>query len=176
MGAEVHLFTGDSEVRARRTGIASVRANLSPGQKKLAVEELQRQGKHVLFVGDGLNDAAAMAAASVSLAVSHGALLTQAVASGLWDGTCLDSIPAALQITRQTLRRVHQNFAWALAYNGTGMALAAAGLLHPVTAAVLMVASSTLVTWRALALLDAPCAMQSTTKTFLSQSLNPLET
>lgn len=176
LGAELHLFTGDSDARARRTGISSVHAGLSPLAKRDAVKALRGLGRHVLYVGDGINDAAAMAEATVSLAVSHGALLTKAVASGFWDGVELQSIPEALRIARQTLRRVHHNFVWALAYNAAGMVLAAAGYLHPVTAAVLMVASSTLVTWRALALLDTPSALPASSETATPQTLKPAET
>ncbi len=154
LGAGVHLFTGDTAARAVEVGISQTESALPPMAKQSALVALKAEGKQVLYIGDGLNDAAAMAEASVSLAVVHGAVLAQAVASGLWDGRHLFAIPEALRVARQTLRRIHHNFAWALGYNIAGMALAAAGMLHPVTAALLMVSSSTLVTWRALALLE----------------------
>lgn len=156
IGVGLHLLTGDSTARAERTGIRSLQSGVDAVGKQAFVAALRGQGRHVLFVGDGMNDAAAMAAADVSLAVAHGAPLAKAVSSGLWFDADPRNIPVALRIARQTVERVRANFRWALSYNIGGMALASAGVLHPVTAAILMVVSSVLVTWRALALLNHP--------------------
>lgn len=153
MDVELRLLSGDSQARAARAGITGARGSLSPLDKRAEVEEWRRAGRKILFVGDGINDAPAMAAADIAIAVDEGAALARAVANGVWDGRNLRAIPVALGIARQTVRRVRTNFRWAIGYNSAGMALAAAGLLHPVSAALLMVASSAQVTWRAMALL-----------------------
>lgn len=153
MGVELRLLSGDSNTRALRAGIAASQGKLSPVEKREQVHAWQREKRTVLFVGDGINDAPAMAAADMAIAVDEGTALARAVAGSVWDGRSLLAIPAALQIARQTLRRVRANFRWAIGYNAIGMVLAAAGFLHPVSAALLMVASSAQVTWRAMALL-----------------------
>jgi P-type Cu+ transporter len=153
-GIQLQLLTGDSAARAARTGIAETRAALAPLAKAEEVQRARERGATVLFVGDGLNDAAAMAVADVALALTHGAPLAREVASGTWDGRDLHAIPEGLRICRETMQRVRVNFIWALSYNVAGMGLAAAGQLHPVVAALLMTASSALITWRSLALLD----------------------
>ena len=153
MGVDLQLLSGDSSSRALRAGIAAVQGKLSPMDKREQVRGWQSEKRTVLFVGDGINDAPAMAAADMAIAVDEGTALARAVAGSVWDGRSLLAIPAALQISRQTLRRVRANFRWAIGYNAIGMVLAAAGFLHPVSAALLMVASSAQVTWRAMALL-----------------------
>lgn len=153
LGVELHLLSGDTHARAVRSGIASVQGNLTPTEKLERVNAWRRSNRTVLFVGDGINDGPAMAAADIAIAVDEGTALARAVANGVWDGRTLRAIPAALDIARQTTRRVRTNFRWAIGYNTIGMGLAAAGFLHPVSAALLMVASSAQVTWRAMALL-----------------------
>ncbi|MCC6265767.1 MAG: heavy metal translocating P-type ATPase [Bryobacterales bacterium] len=153
MGVELHLLSGDTQARAARAGIASVQGGLTPMEKLERVRAWERSKRVVLFVGDGINDAPAMRAAEFAIAVNEGTALARAVAGGVWDGRNLRAIPAALEIARQTVRRVRTNFWWAIGYNTIGMGLAAAGFLHPVSAALLMVASSAQVTWRAMALL-----------------------
>lgn len=153
MGVELHLLSGDTHARAARAGIASVQGGLTPMEKLDRVQAWQRSKRKVLFVGDGINDAPAMRAAAFAIAVNEGTALARAVAGGVWDGRNLRAIPAALEIARQTVRRVRTNFWWAIGYNTIGMGLAATGFLHPVSASLLMVASSAQVTWRAMALL-----------------------
>jgi heavy metal translocating P-type ATPase len=154
MGMGVWLLSGDSAARTALAGIPQARGEQSAIAKREAIAAWQASGKRVLFVGDGINDAAAMVAADAAIALHDGSALARAAAGILWDGENLGAIPAALRISRQTMRRVRANFRWAIGYNAVGMALAAAGVLHPVTAALLMVASSAQVTWRAIALLD----------------------
>ncbi len=153
VGVELHLLSGDTHARAARAGIAAVQGNLAPLEKLDRVKAWQRDRRKVLFVGDGINDAPAMGASAFAIAVDEGTALARAVAGGVWDGRDLRAIPAALEIARQTMRRVRTNFRWAIGYNTIGIGLAAAGFLHPVSAAVLMVVSSAQVTWRAMALL-----------------------
>lgn len=153
MGVELRLLSGDTHSRAARAGIAAVQGNLAPLEKLDRVKAWQREKHKVLFVGDGINDAPAMGASAFAIAVDEGTALARAVAGGVWDGRDLRAIPVALEIARQTMRRVRTNFRWAIGYNTIGIGLAAAGFLHPVSAAVLMVVSSAQVTWRAMALL-----------------------
>jgi heavy metal translocating P-type ATPase len=144
------VLTGDSRERAVVTGADDVESQLGPEEKLARVEELRRRGEIVLFVGDGVNDAAAMAAADLSIAVATGADLASEVADIVWFGEDLRSIPWALDVGERSVRTVRGNLLLAAGYNTAGIALAAAGLLHPVAAALLMTCSSLLVTWRAL--------------------------
>ncbi len=143
------VLTGDSEGRARHTGVDEVAAGLGPEQKLARVEAWRADGIRVLFVGDGLNDAAAMAAADVSIAVAAGSDLASEVADVVWHGEDLRSIPWALELSRSTVRTIRSNLILAAGYNTVGIALAMAGMLHPVAAALLMTCSSVVVTWRA---------------------------
>lgn len=149
LGIRTVVMTGDVAERARAVGADAVLANLTPEDKFEKVRALQAEGRRVLFVGDGVNDAAAMAAADVSVAVSGGTDLAAEVGSATWAGGDLTALPWALAEARRTLRLVRSNIAFAAAYNLAGVALAAAGMLHPVVAALLMTCSSLIVTWRA---------------------------
>ena len=99
------------------------------------------------FVGDGFNDAAALAEADVGVAVSEGAELAVNAADFVWLGQDLAALPRALQLSRRVRRIAFRNLGFAAIYNAAGMGVAAAGALHPVTAALLMVAASLTVTW-----------------------------
>ena len=113
------------------------------------MEGWRADGVRVLFVGDGLNDAAAMAASDVSIAVAAGSDLASEVADIVWHGEDLRSIPWALELSGSTVKTIRSNLILAAGYNTVGIALAVAGLLHPVAAALLMTCSSVVVTWRA---------------------------
>jgi P-type E1-E2 ATPase len=108
-----------------------------------------------VFVGDGINDAAAMAVSDVSIAVGREVGLPQEVASIVWPEPAYDRLPKAIQVCRDTVRVIRDNLRFALVYNVLGMAVAACGLLHPVLAVMLMTVSSSVVTLRSLRLLDA---------------------
>lgn len=149
LGVRTVVMTGDAAERARVVAANEILAELSPEQKLQRVRALQQDSRRVLFVGDGVNDAAAMAAADVSVAVSGGTELAAEVGSATWAGGDLTAIPWALDEARRTLRLVRSNIIFAAAYNLAGVALAAAGMLHPVVAALLMTCSSLIVTWRA---------------------------
>jgi len=148
-GCRTAVLTGDSEGRARHTQADEVAAGLGPEEKLARVEAWRAEGVRVLFVGDGLNDAAAMAAADVSIAVATGSDLASEVADVVWHGSDLRSIPWAIDLSRSTVRTIRSNLILAAGYNTVGIALAVAGLLHPVAAALLMTCSSVVVTWRA---------------------------
>ena len=154
LGVEALVFTGDCGTRARRVAADRVLAELSAEDKLAEVRSLQAEGRHVLFVGDGVNDAAAMAASEVSVGVVGGAELAAEVADITWRSQDLGVLPWAVDLARRTLTTIRGNLRFALAYNIAGVALAVAGLLHPVAAAVLMTCSSLIVTWRAASILD----------------------
>jgi len=128
----------------------AVRAGLTPEAKLARVRELAATGRCVAVVGDGINDAAAMSAAPASVAMAGGAELARAAAMAVFAGRDLRFLPRAIRVARAARRSVRVNLLFAAAYNTAGMALAAAGLLHPVAAALLMVGSSAFVSANAL--------------------------
>ncbi len=122
-----------------------VRGGLTPVQKLARVEELVGAGRIVLFVGDGINDAAAMSAAQGSIAMRGGAELARASSMAVFAGDDLRFLPQAIVLARAARRSIRINLLFAAGYNLVGMALAAAGMLHPVAAALLMLGSSVFV-------------------------------
>ncbi len=153
LGVEVRILTGDRRERARQVAADAVLAELSPEEKLAEVGRLRAEGRRVVFVGDGVNDAAAMAAGDVGVAVAAGAPLAGEVADVTWASRDLEVLPWAVRLARRTLGTIRGNLAFALAYNIAGIGLATAGLLHPVAAAILMTCSSLIVTWRATTVL-----------------------
>lgn len=150
MGIAVRIMTGDRADSASVLELGDCEAGLTAGEKARRVEALQGAGARVLFVGDGVNDAPAMAEAFASIAMSGGAALPRELAgAGLYGGN-LAAVADAVRIGRRVVGGIRSNLVFAAVYNFIGIALAAAGLLHPVIAAVLMLASSITVSWRAL--------------------------
>jgi Cu+-exporting ATPase len=154
-GLHVVLLSGDNrnavEAAGRRLGIDDVRAEALPGDKAALIGELRRQGP-VAMVGDGVNDAAALAAADLGLAMATGTDVAAASAAiTLMRGDPL-LVPAALDIANRTYRRIRQGLFWACAYNLIGIPLAALGLLNPVLAGAAMAFSSVSVVGSALLL------------------------
>ena len=133
-GLRVLMLTGDSQVAAApiatQLGISEVEAGLDPAGKLARIRELQKSGLRVAMVGDGINDAAALAQADAGIAMGSGADLAQEAGDVLLLRTQPSAIPAALALARQTLRIMRQNLAWAVGYNLLGIPLAA-GLLYP---------------------------------------------
>lgn len=150
MGLRTIVMTGDRAENAARFGFDECLAGLAPGDKLAEVGRLQAAGHRVLFVGDGINDAPAMAAAEASIAMSTGSELPRETASAEFAGIDLRAIPHAVRVCRATLGVIRRNLAFAAAYNVLGIALAAAGFLHPIAAALIMLLSSVTVTWRVL--------------------------
>ncbi|MDH5822233.1 heavy metal translocating P-type ATPase [Luteimonas sp. RD2P54] len=160
LGLEVHLSSGDAEAPvaafARALGIARVHARQSPEDKLAYARDLQRHGRVVAMVGDGLNDAPVLAGADVSLAVAEGAPLAQQSADLVLTGRSLARVPQAVAVARRTRRVIRQNLGWAAGYNVVALPLAAAGLVTPWLAALGMALSSLLVVGNALRLARVP--------------------
>jgi Cu+-exporting ATPase len=133
-GLRVLMLTGDSlgsaAPIASQAGITEVEAGLDPAGKLARIRSLQKSGLRVAMVGDGINDAAALAQADAGIAMGSGADLAQEAGDVLLLRTQPSAIPAALGLARQTLRIMRQNLGWAVGYNLLGIPLAA-GLLYP---------------------------------------------
>jgi Cu2+-exporting ATPase/Cu+-exporting ATPase len=157
MSVKSILVTGDHASRAASLPLAELLCRLTPEQKLAIVREKKEQGETVLFVGDGINDAAAMAESDVSIAVGCESL-TREVGDIEWPAPILSHLPKAISLSRQTVRLIRSNLIFALSYNIAGMAIAAAGFIHPVVAALLMTTSSCIVTFRSIQLLESDVA------------------
>lgn len=160
-GIESLLVSGDEPDRVRALGHPDVRASMQPLEKLELVRSLRKQGRKVLFIGDGINDAAAMAESHAALAVESGAALAREVAHGVLRAEAVPRIAELVKIARAARRLGRTNLAYAAAYNLTGIPVAAAGLLHPVFAALVMTCSSLMVVWRAAAFLSADLEAQA---------------
>ena len=142
LGLPVEILTGDAVGRAESLGLPVASAGLRPEDKHRRVRELVDAGRRPLVIGDGINDAAALAAGHVGVALAGGTdLAVGAAGVTLYHGD-LRAVPWAIQLSREAVRVARRNMLFAASYNVVGMALAAAGLLHPIAAALLMVASS----------------------------------
>jgi len=153
-GLEIHILSGDRpgavSSMSKALGIANATGAALPQDKLDYVECLQREGRVVAMIGDGLNDAPVLARADVSFAMGGGADAAQRRADVVLLGDGLAAIPEAFARARRAMRVVRQNFAWALAYNALALPLAATGYIGPWEAAVGMAASSCIVVLNAL--------------------------
>ncbi len=146
MGVRVVMLTGDNPTTAtaiaRQAGIEDIRAGISPSGKAEAVDALKADGIVVAMVGDGINDAPALAAADVSFAMGAGSDAAIEVADITLVRGDLDGVADAISLSRATLSKIRQNLFWAFVYNSLGVPLAALGWLNPVVAGAAMAMSS----------------------------------
>lgn len=148
LGLHVEVLTGDPHPPSD-LGVP-VQGGMTPAQKQERVSALANEGRAVLYVGDGVNDVAAMSQAAATIALRGGSELSSAAAMAVFAGDDLRFLPRGLMLAREVVGSIRGNLIFASVYNLIGMALAAAGMLHPVVAALLMVGSSILVSVRAL--------------------------
>ncbi len=167
MNIQVVMLTGDNQATARRIadqlGIDTVIAEVLPADKSAKIAELQRAGKHVAMVGDGINDAPALAAADLGIAIGAGTDVAIETADVVLMRSDPLDVPTALRIGKGTLRKMRQNLGWAIGYNAVALPIAAGvfaptfGLaLRPEIAALTMSGSSLLVAVNALLLKRLP--------------------
>ncbi len=155
-GKELIMLTGDNErvanAIAKEVGIDRVYAQVLPDQKQEKIEELQAEGKNVAMVGDGINDAPALATANVGIAIGTGTEIAIEAADITILRGDLILIPEAIQMSEATIRNIKQNLFWAFGYNTAGIPIAALGLLAPWIAGAAMAFSSVSVVLNALRL------------------------
>ncbi|WP_082490622.1 heavy metal translocating P-type ATPase [Aureimonas sp. Leaf454] len=156
LGLDVHLLSGDASATVGRiageTGIERFEGDCLPGGKLAALEELARRGRRLLMVGDGMNDAPALAAAFVSMSPATGADIAQAAADLVFTGDRLQPVVEALLTARAARGKILQNLVLAIGYNVIAVPIAVMGAATPLIAAVSMSASSILVVGNALML------------------------
>ncbi len=156
MGIEVFMLTGDHRKTAwavgSRIGIQKIIAEVLPQNKAAEIEALKKQGRIVAMVGDGINDAPALATSNVGLAMGSGSDVAVETGGIVILKGDLTSIPTAIQLARYTMRKIKQNLFWAFIYNLLGIPVAASGNLNPVVGAVAMAFSSVSVLLNSLSL------------------------
>jgi P-type Cu2+ transporter len=173
-GLGVHLASGDRPAivaaLAQRLGIEHWRGAMTPQQKHDYVARLQREGRVVAMIGDGLNDAPVLARAEVSFAMGAGADAAQLKADVVLTGNSLGAVLESFELSKRAMRLVRQNLAWAVAYNALALPFAALGYIGPWEAALFMAASSAAVLANAARPLDGNERWKASTSSSLSRS------
>ncbi|MFA5714025.1 MAG: HAD-IC family P-type ATPase, partial [Bacteroidales bacterium] len=140
MGVEVHLLTGDNNSNAthvaRKVGIVHYKGEVLPQEKEDYITQLQSKGRVVAMVGDGINDSQALSRANVSIAMGKGSDIAMDVAMATLISPDIALIPKAIELSRKTVKLIHQNLFWAFIYNLIAIPIAA-GILYPVTGTML---------------------------------------
>jgi P-type Cu+ transporter len=146
LGIETIMLTGDNEKTAKavaqNVGIDKVIANVLPSEKANVIKKIQSEGKTVAMVGDGINDAPALAQADIGIAIGRGSDIAKETGGIILIKDDIMDVARAIKLSQATMRKIKQNLFWALAYNTGAVPIAAMGLLNPIIAALAMALSS----------------------------------
>jgi P-type E1-E2 ATPase len=157
--SHLSVLTGDREAAGQRVAShldLSVTANCSPDEKVDRLAALRERHDAVALIGDGINDAAVLAAADVGVAMSSGASVSLEAADITLYNPDLQLIPWLHRLSNRLSRIIRQNLVWTFGYNAIGLGLAVFGLLHPLVAVAIMTVSSLIVTWNAFRVRSLP--------------------
>ncbi len=163
LGCQVGILTGDRVERALGFGLGGrvkTVGGLGPDQKAAFLVAEQKDNGPIAFIGDGVNDGPALAAAAVGLAIADGTVIAKESGDGVIGERGAEGIIHGIRVARDVRGRIRSGLWFAAGYNVMGMGLAAGGWLHPVVASILMVASSAVVAWRSVVSSDDGCGRE----------------